>query len=49
MTYGNYIVIDHGGGITTLYAQTSSLLKEAGDIVTKGDIIAKVGSTGFST
>jgi murein DD-endopeptidase MepM/ murein hydrolase activator NlpD len=47
--YGNYIVIDHGGGITTLYGQTSSLLKKVGDKVEKGDVIAKVGSTGWST
>ena len=49
MIYGNYIVVDHGGGITTLYGQTSSLLKEVGDKVIKGDMIAKVGSTGWST
>ena len=49
MKYGNYIVIDHGGVITTLYGQASSLLKEAGEKVKKGDVIAQVGSTGWST
>ena len=48
-SYGNYIVIDHGGGITTLYAHNSSLLKKAGDKVLQGEVIAKVGSTGDST
>ncbi|MCL1857932.1 MAG: class B sortase [Oscillospiraceae bacterium] len=47
--YGNYIVISHGGGITTLYAHASALMKKAGDKVNKGDIIAQVGSTGYST
>lgn len=46
--YGNYIVIEHGSGKTTLYGQASSLLKKAGEKVEKGDIIAKVGSTGVS-
>ncbi|MBQ9267036.1 MAG: peptidoglycan DD-metalloendopeptidase family protein [Clostridia bacterium] len=47
--YGNYIVIDHGGGITTLYAHSSKLLVKAGDYVTKGQEIMKVGTTGYST
>lgn len=48
--YGNYIVIDHGGGITTLYAHCSSfVVKTVGAKVKRGDIIAKVGSTGWST
>jgi len=49
LVYGNYIVIDHGGGIITLYGHASQLLKEAGDKVAKGEIIARVGSTGMST
>lgn len=47
--FGNYIVIDHGNGFTTLYAHNSSLLVNAGDTVQKGDTIAMTGSTGYST
>lgn len=47
--YGNYIVINHGNGLSTLYAHNTTLLVSAGDQVSRGQTIAKVGSTGFST
>ena len=48
-SYGWMIVIDHGGGISTLYAHHSENLVKEGDIVTAGQQIARVGSTGMST
>jgi murein DD-endopeptidase MepM/ murein hydrolase activator NlpD len=47
--YGNFIIIDHGGGISTLYGHSSKLLVKKGDKVTKGQVIMKVGTTGYST
>jgi murein DD-endopeptidase MepM/ murein hydrolase activator NlpD len=47
--YGNTIVVDHGGGKTTRYSHNSLNLKKVGDKVKKGDVIAKIGSTGWST
>ena len=47
--YGNYVLIDHGGGISTLYAHCSSTTVYAGQTVSKGDVIGYVGSTGLST
>lgn len=48
-SFGLYLIIDHGGGVTSLYAHCSKLLVNVGDKVTKGDKIAEVGSTGDST
>ena len=46
---GNYIVIAHGNGMSTVYMHCSSLLVSVGDNVEQGEIIAKVGSTGYSS
>lgn len=48
-SYGNYVVIDHGNDIKTLYAHCSRLYVKEGQHVEKGEIIAAVGSTGDST
>ena len=47
--YGNMVIIDHGGGISTLYAHGSEILVELGQTVKRGDAVLKVGSTGYST
>ena len=47
--YGYSITINHGSGYVTLYAHCSTLVAKAGQKVTKGQVIAKVGSTGNST
>gem|GEM_PF-1993397 len=46
---GNYVMIDHGSGILTIYMHNSSLLVNAGSLVVQGQVIAKGGSTGAST
>ena len=47
--YGNCVIVDHGGGVATLYAHQSSLAVSEGDSVKRGEVIGAVGSTGFST
>jgi len=47
--YGNTVILDHGGGFTTLYAHASSLAVSAGQTVKQGQTVSRVGSTGMST
>ena len=47
--YGNMVIIDHGGGISTLYAHGSEILVTVGQTVKRNESILKVGSTGYST
>ncbi len=47
--YGTYIIVDHGGGISTLYAHLSNITVQKGDIVAMGEQIGNVGNTGWST
>ena len=46
---GNYVMINHGGGVYTVYMHCSQLLVKEGQQVNSGQTIAKVGSTGYST
>ena len=46
---GNYVVISHGNGISTVYMHASARYVSEGDVVSKGQTIAAVGTTGFST
>lgn len=47
--YGNYVVIDHGGGVTTLYAHLSYVKVSEGEMVSQGTVLGVTGSTGAST
>lgn len=47
--YGNHVVLDHGNGVSTLYAHMDSVKVANGDVVKKGQVLGKVGSTGRST
>ena len=46
--YGMYVLIDHGNGYSTMYAHCSEVLVSVGDVITKGQLIARVGNTGNS-
>ncbi len=47
--YGNYVIVDHGGGLSTLYAHGSEVCVSVGQVVAQGDTVLKIGSTGWST
>lgn len=48
-SYGNYVVVSHGSGNTTLYAHMSSRSVSVGDYVNQGDVLGITGSTGISS
>jgi murein DD-endopeptidase MepM/ murein hydrolase activator NlpD len=47
--YGNVVVLDHGNGVSTVYAHLSSYAVQPGETVQRGQVIARAGSTGWST
>jgi murein DD-endopeptidase MepM/ murein hydrolase activator NlpD len=47
--YGNLVIVDHGGGITTYYAHLSSFEVTSGDLVQRGTVVGNAGSTGRAT
>lgn len=47
--YGKHVAINHGGGVVTLYAHCSKILVSEGQKVRQGDVIAKIGHTGWAT
>jgi len=47
--YGNMYIVDHGGGVQTLYAHLSKQFAKKGDVVKRGDVLGMMGTTGWST
>ena len=47
--YGLHVIIDHDGGLSSLYGHLNSVLVESGDVVLAGEVIGTVGSTGNAT
>lgn len=47
--YGNYLIVNHGNGMSTLYAHCSKIYVKVGQSVSRGETIAAIGSTGYST
>ncbi|MFP5224038.1 MAG: M23 family metallopeptidase, partial [Actinomycetota bacterium] len=47
--YGLAVIVDHGEGIATMYAHMSSISVSTGQQVSTGDMVGRVGSTGYST
>lgn len=47
--YGNMVIVDHGGGVQTLYAHGSEIVAQVGQTVSVGTEVLKIGSTGYST
>lgn len=47
--YGKCVIVDHGNGVETLYAHLSSISVSVGDVVSAGDVLGKIGSTGNTT
>jgi murein DD-endopeptidase MepM/ murein hydrolase activator NlpD len=47
--YGQHVMVDHGNGFSTLYGHMSEIYVKAGDVVNRGTVIGRMGSTGRST
>jgi murein DD-endopeptidase MepM/ murein hydrolase activator NlpD len=48
-TFGEVVVLDHGNGLTSTYGHNDTLLVEVGDLVSAGEELARLGSTGRSS